>query len=156
MCHLVGDSTGTSQSSQQRGIDYPDHARFSTGEPLQQSPSQGIQSTAIERGRRPSLSKSVALQKQHTIEDDEFDEKSTLISPIKEYSKHRPELEYCDSEGLFAGLRQDYAWCTGTMILFNLEGNADNIFNLYAGLYISNIDFDKRFRQSHKQMLLIF
>jgi hypothetical protein len=68
----------------------------------------------IDRGRRPSLSQLANFQKQHTIEDEEdFDEKTNLISLGKKSSKLSPAEEYCDTLGLFAGLRQDYAWCDG-------------------------------------------
>ena len=68
------------------------------------------------RGRRPSLSEIANLQKQHTIEDDDdFDEKTSLISPVKKSSKISPGADYCDTLGLFSGLRQDYAWCEGML-----------------------------------------
>ena len=54
------------------------------------------------------MSQIANIQKQHTIEDEDFDEKTNLIS------KNSPGEEYCDTLGLFSGLRQDYAWCTGT------------------------------------------
>ena len=69
-----------------------------------------------DRGRRPSLSQIANLQKQHTIEDEEdCDEKTNLISPVKKSSKLSPDAEYCDTLGLFSGLRQDYAWCEGNI-----------------------------------------
>ena len=76
----------------------------------------GTQMTSADRGqRRPSL---VNLQKQHTIEDEEdFDEKTKLISPVKKSSKLSPDGEYCDTLGLFSGLRQDYAWCEGRICI---------------------------------------
>ena len=76
-----------------------------------------LPSCTHDRGRRPSLSQIANIQKQHTIEDDgedDFDEKKTLISPTNKATKQSPGADYCDTLGLFSGLRQDYAWCAGS------------------------------------------
>ena len=123
---LSESTTGTTYGSQQRGIDYPDGS-IKPGRvgSLQLQVSPGAPpNVSHDRGRRPSLSQIANIQKQHTIEDDDgddFDEKRTLISPGKKASKQSPGADYCDTLGLFSGLRQDYAWCAGKKRKFLLH-----------------------------------
>ena len=107
-------TAGIPQSSYPRESVCPDCARFKRGESLHSQVSPGPTTSAIDRGRRPSLSQIANVQKQHTSEDDDFDEKTNLISPVKQFSKNSPGEEYCDTLGIFSGLRNNYAWCTGT------------------------------------------
>ena len=97
-------------SSQQPTVDAPVSGRYTTGESLQQQASPG---SHCRRGRRPSLSEIANIQKQHTIDDDSFEDRTALMSPEKKSSRWSQDDEYEDTLGLFSGLRQDYAWCDG-------------------------------------------
>ena len=119
--NFVGDNKEPTRSPQWTAFDYTDSALLCPGVPSHRSAIQETELTAIGRGRRPSLSQIATIQKQTTIEDEEFDEKCISISPPIESSKDIPGLDYYDSTGLFAGLRQDYAWCSGSIIFFNLK-----------------------------------
>ena len=111
-CYLYTETTaGKSQmSSQQQTVDAPVSGRYTTGESLQQQASPG---SHARRGRRPSLSEIANIQKQHTIDDDSFEDRTALMSPEKKSSRWSQDDEYEDTLGLFSGLRQDYAWCDG-------------------------------------------
>ena len=74
----------------------------------------------IDGGQRPSVLQIAKIQNQNTIEDEEdlyecprkIDEHD-MMSPVQEWSRLSPSAEYFDKLGIFAGLRQDYAWCDG-------------------------------------------
>ena len=121
---MTEGTTETAHVSFQREIDCPDSTTTGKGGSLQLQISPGVAPTGgnHDRGRRPSLSQIANIQKQHTIEDDDedFDEKRTLISPVNKASKQSPGADYCDTLGLFSGLRQDYAWCAGNKFKLNI------------------------------------
>ena len=98
---MVSES-GSTHSSYQRGIDFPDSIKAGSGGILQQQSSPGSHKTSFDRGRRPSLSQIATMQKQQTIDDEDFDS-------TRKFSGS----SYQDTLGLFSGLRQDYAWCAG-------------------------------------------
>ena len=67
-------------------------------------------------GRRPSLAQICQIQKQHTMDNDDYNEKILLPSaPSPEFSTGNGQgAEYHDTKNLFKGLQQDYAWMEGT------------------------------------------
>ena len=121
---MTESTIGSTHVTYPRGIDCPDGTKAGRGGSLQLQIGPAVAPTGNhDRGRRPSLSQIANIQKQHTIEDDDedFGEKRTLISPVKKASNQSPGADYCDTLGLFSGLRQDYAWCAGKNFILALS-----------------------------------
>ena len=123
----LGESSGGNQSFQLSipGIDMPDQSCFSLAGGLhpQQHGTQvsgnADQGTAPVGGvgRRPSLAQIIQIQKQQTIDNEDYNDKVLLASaPSPEPAKTRTGqqgAEYDDTKNLFRGLQQDYAWMEG-------------------------------------------
>ena len=90
----------------------PQHQWVPCGTQLIGNADQGIVSGDK---RRPSLAQISQIQKQHTIDDDDYNEKILLPSaPSPEPSTRSGQgAEYHDTKNLFRGLQQDYAWMEG-------------------------------------------
>ena len=69
--------------------------------------------TAVRQGKNTLVSENINFQKPHQFKTEIIDEQKMLKSSTQPSSRRRQDDEYQDKIGLFSGLRENYAWCSG-------------------------------------------
>ena len=101
---------GKFRSSQQQNANISEGSRYAKEESSYQEASPV---TAVRQGKNTLVSENINFQKPHQFKTEMIDEQKTLKSPIRPSSGRRQDDEYQDKIGLFSGLRENYAWCSG-------------------------------------------
>ena len=101
---------GKFRSSQQQNANISEGSRYAKEESSYQEASPG---TAVTQGKNTLVSENINFQKPHQFKTEMLHEQKTLKSPIRPSSGRRHDEEYQDKIGLFSGLRENYAWCSG-------------------------------------------
>ena len=99
---------GKFRSSQQQNVS--ETGRYSKEESSYQEASPG---TDVRQGKNTLVSENINFQKPHQFKTEIIDEQKMLKSSIQPSSRRRQDDEYQDKIGLFSGLRENYAWCSG-------------------------------------------
>ena len=118
VCYTEMDD-GKLRSSQQQKADISEGNRYTKEESSYQEASRDIR-----HGKNTIVSDNVSFQNPQQFKTDIFDERKMLKSPIQRantiqtiQTKPRQDDEYQDKIGLFSGLRENYAWCSGRLLL---------------------------------------
>lgn len=101
---------GKFRSSQQQKADISEGSRYTKVESSYQEASPV---TAVRHGKNTLVSENINLQKPHQFKTEIMDDQKMLKSSIQPSSGRRQDDEYQDKIGLFSGLRENYAWCSG-------------------------------------------
>ena len=101
---------GKFRSSQQQNANISEGSRYTKEE---SSYKEAIPVTAVRQGKTTLVSENINFQKPHQFKTEIIDEHKTLKSPIQPSSRRKQDEEYHDKIGLFSGLRENYAWCSG-------------------------------------------
>ena len=101
---------GKFRSSQQQNADISEGSRYAKEE---SSCRESSPVTDGRHGKNTVVSDKINFQKPHQFKTDIIDEQKMLKSSIQPSSRWRQDEEYQDKIGLFSGLRENYAWCSG-------------------------------------------
>ena len=101
---------GKFRSPQQQKADISEGSRYAKEESSYQEASPV---TSVRHGKNSLVSENINFQKPRQFKTEIIDEHKTLKSPIQPSSRRKQDEEYHDKIGLFSGLRENYAWCSG-------------------------------------------
>ena len=101
---------GKFRSSQQQNANISEGSRYAKEESSYQDASPV---TAVRQGNATLVSENMNFQKPRQFKTEIIDEQKMLKSSTQPSSRRRQDDEYQDKIGLFSGLRENYAWCSG-------------------------------------------